>query len=99
MRTPKIEISRGHEAERILERSDFIDHWRRLRGACAGATYFQSDVFVLNWYRSYRKEFEPVIAASWTEGELSALLLLAADRSGRRLLHAGDYQAEYQCWL
>lgn len=98
--TVSVEVTRGDIALDRLSNTSFVAEWERLRATCAWATSFQSFAFVDCWYRLHEQLYEPVIVDGRDDqGRLVGLLTLARHRSGRLLVGAGDFHAEYQTWI
>ena len=98
--TVSVAITQGDAALGRLEDAGFVEEWQRLDASCAWGTAFQSFAFVDVWYRLYHEQHEPVIVEGRDgQGRLVGLLTLARRRSGRLLVGAGDYLAEYQTWI
>jgi CelD/BcsL family acetyltransferase involved in cellulose biosynthesis len=96
----EIEICIGNEALTCLNDREFGLQWRSLYELCPWATVFQNPDFAMAWYEIYRERYIPVIVRGMTaENRLAGLLTLATTEDRRRLVAAGDIQAEYQCWL
>ena len=96
----KIDVVRGNDAFSLLERAEFLSEWSRLCEQCAWATVFQGSGFCTAWYRTYRERFEPLLVMSRDDGgRLNGLLPLGVSPGDGRLVVAGDWQAEYHCWI
>jgi len=96
----EIEVVRGNYAFSLLERAAFLSDWSQLCEQCPWATAFQGSEFCIAWYRIYRERFEPLLVISYDEnGRLNGLLPLGVSTDGGRLVVAGDWQAEYHCWI
>ncbi len=96
----KIEVVRGNDAFSLLECAEFLSEWSRLCEQCPWATAFQGSGFCTAWYRTYSERFEPLLVMSHDEsGRLNGLLPLGVSPGDGRLVVAGDWQAEYHCWI
>ena len=91
---------RGSEAFGLLERSTFLSEWARLCQQCPWVSAFQSGEFCAAWYRNYRQRFEPLLVLARDEnGRLVGMLPLGASTEDGKIVVAGSWQAEYQCWI
>jgi CelD/BcsL family acetyltransferase involved in cellulose biosynthesis len=98
--TQGIEVLIGEEVFDELSDEGFQRGWDELYEACPWGTVFQSRGFVACWYRTYRHDYLPVLLRGGGEGRLTGLLALALPLGGGgRLVGAGHFEAEYQCWL
>ena len=95
-----VEVIRDQAAIEVLDEHTFVQAWDELWRRTPHATVYQSPAFVRSWYSSYRETYAPVIVRSKRKGAgLDGLWMLAWNDRGRRLVHAGDHQAEYHVWL
>lgn len=105
----QVDLLIGDQVYRLLDDATFKESWHNLYSACAWATAFQSWEFIVSWYHVFRSDYIPVLLKSEQEGRLTGLLAMAipaSDRSnaeGRqgsvRIVGAGEYEAEYHCWI
>ncbi|OKL39551.1 GNAT family N-acetyltransferase [Pontibacter flavimaris] len=99
----------GEEAFKVLSEPMFKLEWDLLYGTCAWCTVFQSREFVETWYDIYREEYLPIVVTATEDNHLAGLLTMALPRTcvdeqgilkrPGRIVGAGQYEAEYQCWL
>ncbi|MDB5762876.1 MAG: hypothetical protein JWQ21_1871 [Herminiimonas sp.] len=95
-----LELYLGEKVLAYLDTEELRSKWKTLYQSCSWATSCQHPDFVLSWYKLYMQAFLPVaVIARNKDGELIGLLTLALTKDGRRLVGAGEVQAEYQCWL
>ena len=96
----KIEVKLDSDADALIKQPQFLEDWRQLYADCPWGTVFQSDEFVLTWYRAYQDRFTPVfVVGTEPDGKLAGLLTLAISSDGGELVAAGSILAEYQVWL
>jgi CelD/BcsL family acetyltransferase involved in cellulose biosynthesis len=96
----KVEVFIGSEAEKLLEKIEFCEDWRRLSAACPWGSVFQQPDFVTTWYSTYRSRYTPVIVTGVNEhNEKTGLFTLATCIDSGKLVVAGDRQTEYGAWL
>jgi RimJ/RimL family protein N-acetyltransferase len=91
-----MELFESGEVFSQLSSPTFQKFWDQLYADCPWKTGFQSRAFVQKWYEQYQAEYEPLLIFS-EDSSCRALLPLAV--RGRKLVVAGDHQAEYQAWL
>lgn len=91
----------GNEALTYVRTEEFQSKWRSLYERCPCVTACQHPDYVMPWYELYHAAFLPVIVAGEAEdNSLAGLLTLALYKNGtKKLVGAGERQAEYQCWL
>lgn len=99
-------IVTGEDAFSLFSDAEFQKQWDLLYTGCSWATAFQSRIFVVSWFRIFRKEYYPIVVISESdEGELTGILPLATRQEslnkGKRLkiFGAGEFEAEYQVWI
>jgi hypothetical protein len=98
--TPGIELVQAADAAALLADESFRAEWLDLQDRCPWATAFQAPVFVVEWYRIYRDQYQPVLIVSRDlKGQLVGLLPLAVSQADRKVKVAGGHQAEYQAWI
>lgn len=107
--TNQLDLLTGDEALNLIDDFSFRESWRNLYNSCPWSTVFQSWEFAASWYHVFRGEYLPVIVKSESEGRLNGLLTMAiptsdltdtASKFGSvRIIGAGEYEAEYHCWL
>ncbi len=95
-----IEILIGQDAEKLIKDREFSRKWIELYQKCRWATVFQSEDFVVTWYKTYKDKYSPVIVFGLNGNrELAGLLSLAVNIRSGELIIAGGREAEYQAWL
>jgi CelD/BcsL family acetyltransferase involved in cellulose biosynthesis len=93
-------IHTGKQALSLVSSEEFRAQWMSLYDACPWATGFQHPDFVLPWYELYQDRFLPVVVVRQAEnGSLSGLLTLGLHTPEKKLVGAGERQAEYHAWL
>ncbi|WP_276499744.1 GNAT family N-acetyltransferase [Pontibacter litorisediminis] len=103
------ELVTGERVFKLLLELEFQTAWDTLYSNCPWSTVFQSREFVSSWYTTYKSEYLPILVMSSEGGKLIGLLTMAlplksfgssalASAKGR-IIGAGQYEAEYQCWL
>jgi CelD/BcsL family acetyltransferase involved in cellulose biosynthesis len=93
-------IHTGNQAMTHMASEEFRSQWRLLYDACAWATAFQHPDFVMPWYELYQDKFLPVLVVAEAEDHsLTGLLTLALHAGEKKLVGAGERQAEYHAWL
>lgn len=107
--TKQVELLVGDQVYNLLDDTSFKAAWYDLYNACTWATAFQSWEFIASWYHVFRSEFVPVLLKSENNGKLNGLLPMAIpasdlanaapQKSSVRIIGAGEYEAEYHCWL
>lgn len=98
--TLKVHIHQGNNALILLDDPQFQQDWEALYRQCTWATGFQSPNYASIWYKIYRHHLDPLIFTGYDSNcRLSGLLTLAYSPAEKRLLGAGDRQAEYHAWL
>lgn len=105
----KTELHVGERVYSLLLEPAFKAEWDLLYEACAWCTVFQSRVFVETWYKVFKEEYLPILVTATHEGHLVGVLAMALPRTSvddhedllkaGRIVGAGQYDAEYQCWL
>src|SRR5262245_40816339 len=95
-----VELLTDNAAKQLIGDTKFLEKWKRLYDKCPWGSVFQSEDFVLTWYKTYINQFAPVIVTGINgDGELIGLFTLATDKKSGELVAAGSSQAEYQAWL
>jgi CelD/BcsL family acetyltransferase involved in cellulose biosynthesis len=90
----------GNQALTYVRTEEFQLKWKSLYERCPCVTACQHPDFVTPWYELYQKTFLPVVVVAEAEdNSLAGLLTLALSKNGKKLVGAGERQAEYQCWL
>lgn len=90
----------GNQALAQGDAPAFHAKWNALHACCPWATGYQHPDFVMPWYQLYQAAFLPVMVVMENEDHsLAGLLTLAFDKKTRRLVGAGERQAEYHGWL
>lgn len=105
----QVDLLVGDQVYRLLDDSAFKEAWHILYTSCAWATAFQSWEFIATWYLVFKNDYTPVLLKFEQEGRLTGLLAMAIPDSDRvnaegkqgsvRFVGAGEYEAEYQCWI
>ena len=105
----QVDLLVGDQVYALLDKAGFKEAWDHLYNGCAWATAFQSWEFIASWYHVFKSEYVPVLLKSEHEGRLTGLLALAihasdgADTANKQksvgLVGAGEFEAEYQCWI
>ncbi len=105
----KTELLVGEQAFVVFSEPTFKRKWDLLYEACSWCTVFQCREFVETWYEIYREEYVPVLVIATQDTHLVGLLAMALPRicvdehgilrKPGRIVGAGQYDAEYQCWL
>ena len=99
-KTLKVDIHQGDNAFALLENSQFRSNWEKLYRQCTWATGFQSPNYASTWYKVYRHQFTPLIFTRYdSKNRVTGIFTLAFSPDEKRLLGAGDRQAEYHTWL
>lgn len=104
-----VEMLVGDQVYRLLDNIEFKQAWTKLYMECSWATAFQSWEFIASWYHVFRSDYIPVLFKSEQENRLTGLLAMAIPASDKtnaeskqgsvRFVGAGEYEAEYQCWI
>lgn len=95
-----LELLSGDDALKCVNSDEFQSKWKALYARCPWAVASLHPDFVVPWYRLYAPGFQPVVVLEETgDGALAGLLTLALCRNGRKLVGAGEQQAEYQGWI
>lgn len=90
----------GSQALMLVRSEEFQSKWKSLYDGCPWVTAFQHPDFVTPWYELYYEKFLPVIVLGEAEDKsLVGLFTLALHENGKKLVGAGERQAEYQGWL
>ncbi|PTX14993.1 CelD/BcsL family acetyltransferase involved in cellulose biosynthesis [Pontibacter mucosus] len=105
----KTELHVGKQVFNALLDPALKAEWDLLYEACTWCTVFQSRVFVETWYKVFREEYLPILVTATHEGHLVGVLAMALPRycvdehesllKPGKIVGAGQYDAEYQCWL
>ncbi|MGH7233316.1 MAG: GNAT family N-acetyltransferase [Nitrospiraceae bacterium] len=70
--------------------------WEVLLKADSVATFFQTPLWCVTWYRCYHDEFEPIMFTAKCEGRLVGIAPLARERATGRVVFAGDGMSDYR---
>ncbi|TPE42512.1 GNAT family N-acetyltransferase [Pontibacter mangrovi] len=99
----------GEEVFDILADDRFKQGWDTLYHNCPWATAFQSRGFVCAWYRVFRDSHLPLVVRAYEGDRLTGLLTMAIPYPGNsrsnlengsvQVMGAGEFEAEYHCWL
>ncbi len=90
----------GNQALTHLRTQEFQSKWKSLYARCPWATACQHPDYVTPWYEIYHAAFQPVVIVAEAEDHsLAGILTLALYQNRKKLVGAGERQAEYQCWL
>lgn len=100
MRDMKVGMFTSQDALGLIESEEFRLGWKNLYSKCPWSSVFQSDDFVITWYRAYQERYRPlIITGNDARGNLTGLLTLAIDKVDHELVVAGTSEAEYHAWL
>jgi hypothetical protein len=108
-RGSRIELLTGEDALSTISQPSFFENWRALNFSCPWSTVFQGPEFITNWYSAFSDNYFPVVVYRMAYGELVGLLCMAIPSKNKskyelanqknRIVGAGEYDAEYQCWI
>lgn len=87
------------EVEQALETGRLRAAWEALLPRDPAATFFQTPLWCVTWYRSYYREFEPLLLAAAGDGRLVGLAPLAVERASGRIVFAGEHMSDYRDFL
>lgn len=94
-----ISVVVGAQALDLLGDTSFSQNLADLYEHCPWSSRFQSQEFLTIWYGCYSEAFSPILLYQFNDRQLSGFLALAKDKKDKRIVVAGSYHAEYQCWL
>jgi len=83
-----------------LQRALSVDHlesqWEALLICDETASFYQTPLWCLTWYRCYLDDYEPVVLTTWDGTRLSGLAPCARKRRFNRLIFAGAGMSDYR---
>jgi hypothetical protein len=99
-----IRLFQDKDAYDLLIDDNFLEDWKRLlKSQHLNVSVFQTIEFIKSWYLCQRKAFVPLIIIEYQDNIICGLLFLTYQRDKsekiKRIIAAGEYDAEYQCWL
>lgn len=97
---PSLAVRRGWpEVEQALEAGRLRGAWEALLARDSAATFFQTPLWCVTWYRCYQDEFEPLLLTAEAEDRIVGLAPLAVQRATGRLVFAGEHMSDYRDFL
>ena len=84
------------EVEDALRQGAVEKCWENLLSQDSVATFYQTPLWCLTWYRCYQDAYEPLLLLGGAKDRLLGLAPLARERSTGRILFAGDGMADYR---
>jgi CelD/BcsL family acetyltransferase involved in cellulose biosynthesis len=92
-----IETYRGWaQVERAVQADALWTAWESVLAKDSVATFFQTPLWCVTWYRCYQDEFEPLLLAATAGGGAVALAPMARERATGRIVFAGGDMADYR---
>ncbi len=87
----------GWEALQAAMVQDHLElRWVELLERDQTASFYQTPLWCLTWYRCYQDEYEPVVLTVWSGNRLRGIAPCAQARIDQRLIFAGAGMADYR---
>lgn len=84
------------EVEDSLRQGALEKCWENLLAEDRVATFYQTPLWCLTWYRCYQDAYEPLLLLARVKHHVCGIAPLARERSTGRILFAGDGMADYR---
>jgi CelD/BcsL family acetyltransferase involved in cellulose biosynthesis len=87
----------GWEAlQQALTDDQLESRWEELLAGDETASFFQTPLWCLTWYRCYQNEYEPIVLTMWSGTQLRGLAPCAQLKPSGQLVFAGSGMADYR---
>lgn len=97
---PDVLTVREYVGWEALQRALTVEHleaqWEALLTCDETASFYQTPLWCLTWYRCYQDEYEPLVITTWQGTTLSGLVPCARERRSNRLIFAGAGMSDYR---
>jgi CelD/BcsL family acetyltransferase involved in cellulose biosynthesis len=93
----EVAVLKGWSAvEDSLRQGALEKSWEDLLSQDSVATFYQTPLWCLTWYRCYQDAYEPLLLLGGPKDQLFGIAPLARERSTGRIIFAGDGMADYR---
>lgn len=90
------EITGWEALQHALTDDQLEVRWEELLAKDQTASFYQTPLWCLTWYRCYQDEYEPVVLTVWNGNQLRGVAPCAQARTSGQLIFAGAGMADYR---